>query len=348
MIQRLSQRVRQFLPLLLGATYLIALVLPWPGQQLHAWSLPEGLPEALRPRLPHLLVAILLFLAALGVDARRVRIVAKFPGLMLSVLAASWLTPLIVVLLASWLLPLAASNEAASSLLVGLALVAAMPVANSSVAWTQQSRGELSWSLSIVVLSIVVCPWTIPLVLQLLGLSFTKLEAAKLEELTNSLAGIKFVLWVLLPTAAGVVVRWLVGEESVTRHRQAVLLSSASSLLILNYINAAESLPKMQNEFRISWLLASIVAALAMIGVGLAFARLLGRLFRIGTPAIIALDYSLTMRNTGLALALATDVLSKQPILLLPVFTTTLVQHLFAAGLHRQRMQAADSSSGSG
>lgn len=332
---RLGSGIRRYLPLLLAACYVIALIEPGWGQQLRDWSLPDHWPDVLRPGLSHLLVALLLFLASLGVDVNRLPLVTRKPALVLAALAASWLGPAAVVLLAWWLLPLITDSTVASTLLIGFALVAAMPVANSAAAWTQQSRGELSWTLALVVLSIVVCPWMIPLVLKLLGLSFSDVEAKALDSLTTSFTGLEFVIWVLAPTGLGMLMRWLVGPERVSKHRPAVLVISASTLLLLNYINAAVALPQMKDDFKFLWLVATVAAALAMCLVGFLLARLLGRWFKCNSPTVTALDYSLTMKNTGLALALASNVLAEQWLVLLPVFTVTLVQHLFVGALHR-------------
>ncbi|MCO6043460.1 bile acid:sodium symporter [Aeoliella sp. ICT_H6.2] len=336
---RISESVRHRLPLLLILCYAIALVFPAPGQAIRSWQLPEQWPEIARPSMSQLLVAVLLYLAALGVDIRRVPMVFRQPALLISALSAVWLAPAVVILLAWWTMPMVIDSTAASTLLVGFALVASMPVANSAAAWTQQSRGELSWALALVVLSIIVCPWMIPLALKLLGLTFSDAESQALEQLTSSFTGLEFVVWVLLPTAVGVIMRWAVGAERVARHRQAVLLTSASTLLLLNYINAASALPQMEDDFRLMWLLICVVTALVLCFVGLVVAQVLGRVFRGSGTTITALDYALTMKNTGLALALASSVLEEHAILLLPVFTMTLVQHLFAGALHRGVVQ---------
>ncbi len=339
MAQRLlstfSEAVRRYLPALLVLCYALALLIPGPGQTIRALSLPAEWPEILRPSMSQLLVAVLLFLAALGVEIRRLPLVTSRPGLVISALSAVWLAPAAVVLAAWWILPLAAEASMASKLLVGFALVAAMPVANSAAAWTQQSRGELAWSLALVVLSIILCPWMIPLVLRLLGLSFSEFEASALEQLTASFTGLEFVVWVLLPTALGMIVRWAVGADRVATHRKGVLLLSAGTLLLLNYANAAYALPQMRDELSFGALAVCVAAALALCLVGIVVAQVLGRIFEISGQAITALDYSLTMKNTGLAIALASNVLVDHPVLLLPVFTMTLVQHLFASALHR-------------
>ena len=57
-----------------------------------------------------------------------------------------------------------------TGMLVGLALVAAMPVANSSVAWCQNAQGNVALSLGLIVLTIVLCPIATPQMLKLMGL----------------------------------------------------------------------------------------------------------------------------------------------------------------------------------
>lgn len=265
---------------------------------------------------------------------KRLPQVARRPLLLLATLVAVWLVPALVVIPLRWLLPLAVEAELAVSLVIGFALVAAMPVANSSAAWTQQSRGELPWSLAVVVLSILLSPWIIPMVLWLLGMTFTSHELQGLEQLMDSFTGMKFVVWVLLPTALGMLVRWSVGPERVARNRPRVLLLSTTALLLLNYINASVALPPMHSDFQFAWLLVVCFASLLLCVAGLAASRLLERLFCTTRHEAIALEYSLTMKNTGLGMALASHVLSDQQGILLPLLAVTLIQHLFASWLH--------------
>src|SRR5690606_30693115 len=102
----------------------------------------------------------------------------------------------------------------------------------------------------------------------------------------------------------------------------------------LNYINASVALPPMHTDFQPFWLVIVGLASLALCVAGLAAARLLERLFRTTRHEAIAMEYSLTMKNTGLGMALAAHVLSDQQDILLPLLAVTLIQHLFASWLH--------------
>ena len=54
----------------------------------------------------------------------------------------------------------------AQAILIGLALVASMPIAGSSSSWSQHSDGDLALSLGLVLVSTLLSPWSTPLVLQ--------------------------------------------------------------------------------------------------------------------------------------------------------------------------------------
>lgn len=330
--------LQQFLPALLCGCYLMALMLPSPGQWLNTWEFPAAVPEVLNPRLPHLLVAMLLFLASLGAQLQRLPLVLARPLVLGLALVAVWLVPALLIIPVGWILPTVIPAAEVAPLVIGFALVAAMPVANSAAGWTQQSRGELPWTLILVVLSILVCPVVTPLVLWLLGLTFTAAEGRGLAELMSHFTGLKFVIWVLLPTAMGIFLRRLVGPGRVAHYRGQVLMASAAILLLLNYINASVALPSMQSQIQLAGLGMLALAAFLTCLAGLGTARLLGWATGCSPQVKVALDYALMMKNTGLALALANDILATQPLVVLPLFAATLIQHL-VAGWHHARLQ---------
>ncbi|MCG8648426.1 MAG: bile acid:sodium symporter, partial [Pirellulales bacterium] len=145
------------------------------------------------------------FGAALVTDIARARAVMQRPAALGLGLIAVWLVPLLLVALASLLVRQGTSD----GLLVGLVLVATMPVANSSVGWTQQARGNLALSLGLILFSISLCPWVTPHLLQLVGLSLSPLERAYCDALVARFTGMFFIVWVILPTLLGFGCRYL-------------------------------------------------------------------------------------------------------------------------------------------
>ncbi|MEM9185604.1 MAG: bile acid:sodium symporter, partial [Planctomycetota bacterium] len=224
---------RHFLWLLLGA-YALAALLPGPGAEIARFDLGVRLGVGARITAPLMMVAVLLFLAAMAVEVRELRVLLQRPLLWLTAVACVWLGPVAAVGVAGWVLP-AVASESAAGMLLGMTLVAAMPVANSSVAWTQQSGGSLPWSLGLVVLSILLTPWVTPRLLHLSGVALLSDEPELIEQATLAFSGAPFIVWVLLPTAAGLTTRRLLGPASTDELTSGRLLLSTAILLVLNY-----------------------------------------------------------------------------------------------------------------
>jgi BASS family bile acid:Na+ symporter len=162
---------RHFLWFLLGSYALAGL---WPAFGLWIKDASVGtVPfagESISLTLPKVLLALLLLNAGLGVQASRLRDLLGMSPLLAAGLAANLLIPVAFIFGVSraprpWHEP-----DEAQGLLVGLALVASMPVAGSSTAWSQNNNGDLALSLGLVLLSTVLSPLTTPAALHALGL----------------------------------------------------------------------------------------------------------------------------------------------------------------------------------
>jgi BASS family bile acid:Na+ symporter len=202
-------------------------------------------------------------------------------------------------------------------------------VANSSVGWTQNALGNLALSLALVVLSISLSPLVTPQLLSVLGMSLSPQEQAYCEALVSRFSGVFFIIWVILPTAAGFAGRYLLSPDRVARVGHWFALASAAALLALNYINSALALPRVYDSPPTLLLATFILAALLSI-VGLLAAWGIAWLLRLSTATRSALLFGLSMKHTGLALILAGAVLANQPTALLVIVLATLMQHLFA------------------
>lgn len=331
--------VRRYLIWLLLAVYAVATFFPGPGAWLAKREVGSLLGWEAQATAPLLMVSVLLFLAALAVDLKDLRTLFQRPWLLLLSLVAVWLGPALTVAAAGAIVPSIAdgliSGPAMSGLLLGLIIVAAMPVANSSVAWTQQSGGSLPWSLGLVVTSILISPWVAPLLMRWMGLSLSGQETEAVEHLVRSFSGSSLIIWVLLPTAAGLALRKFLGGDFLTKlapHRQ---LASAAILLALNYATGSLALPKFFEHPSAVVLLIVGIAALVLSLAGVALATLLAAVMSLDHQTRDALRYALSMKHTGLALALATTMLTNQPEALLVIVITTPTQHAVAALVDR-------------
>jgi len=325
----LAQFVQRHFLWLLVACYVLAAFWPAHGLAMRLWQWkPAALGSVALP-VPQFLLAVMLFSAALLTDVGHLRIVFDHPYVLAAALLAVWLGPVLLVLVAGLVVPWAIDVNTRSGLLVGLALVATMPVANSSVAWAQHVGGNLGLSIALVVVSILLSPWVTPQLLTLLGMSLSEGERLYCAALVNQFSGLFFIGWVILPTLAGFLCRFAFSPVRIAAAKSWVNLVSASALLLLNYMNCALALPQIRQS-PVSLLVATALLATMLSVVGLCAGWLITWLMRLKPETRSAMMFGLSMKHTGLALILAGTVLSGAPIATLMIVLATLMQHLLA------------------
>lgn len=166
---------RFFLPVLVGV-YALAGFFPGPGAVIREFTV--TLPGGAEERASMLLLAVLLFCAAAVIQWSQIVDLLERPSMLLVGLVTAWLGPALVVVLLGPLLPWLGGSELTSGMMVGFALVAAMPVANSAAGWTQNAGGNIALSLGLIVLSILLSPLATPNLLKLMGWALTASDFA--------------------------------------------------------------------------------------------------------------------------------------------------------------------------
>jgi len=306
----------------------MAAVLPGPGLAIR--NLVLTAPSGDKVTIPLLLLALLLFCAAVVVRWSQVQSLMQRPGILLLGLIAIWLVPGVLVGLLGWVLPYLLGEYVTTGMMVGLALVAAMPVANSSVAWTQNAKGNIALSLGLVVLTIVLSPLATPQMLKFMRLALSDLETAQCEHLITKFSGSFFIIWVILPSLAGGVANRLAGPQRIKNARGTIRTISAITLLTLNYTNASLAMPKLFDGDGIKTVLISTVLAILLSALGMLSAWLLSRWLSLGNESRVSLVFGFSMKHTGLALVLAGEVLETEPRVILMIVLATLLQHIIA------------------
>ena len=315
---------RNLLWLLVGS-YLLAAALPGPGRTIRELTAGSGEATAVR-----LLLATLLFCAAAVVRWSQLRELLQRPGILLLSLIAIWLVPVLFVSALGWVLPSLFGETVTTGMLVGLALVAAMPVANSSVAWCQNAQGNVALGLGLIVLTIVLSPLAAPQMLNLMGLSLSQQETRQCEELITSFSGTFFIVWVILPSLLGMLANRLVGDEQIDRARSGLRLISAGALLTLNYASASLVMRDVFLEEAPQAILVSGGLAILLSALGIFSGWLLARLLSADRATTMALMFGFSMKHTGLALVLAVQVSHTERRVILMIVLATLLQHVVA------------------
>ena len=154
---------------LIVLSYALAAIAPGAGLLIRDAHVNLRIARAGIVTLPQLLLSFLLFCAGLRVRGERVRHIFHRPSPILIGLLANLAIPLVYLLLVTPFLRGWHNASEAGTILIGLALVAAMPVAGSSTGWAQNSGGDMTLSLGLVIASTMLSPLTTPAALRIVG-----------------------------------------------------------------------------------------------------------------------------------------------------------------------------------
>lgn len=326
---------RRLVVLILGA-YFTAACLPGLGVLIKEAKLPlflPGAPEAAASP-SSLMLACMLFAAGLKAKPDRLRRAIGRPRLILVGLAANIAVPVIYSLLAAQAMGFWHNDKEAGLIVLGLALVAAMPVAGSSAAWAQNANGDLAISLGLVIASTLLSPISTPLALHAIGLGSQGSSAHELHKIAGQSAGAFLASWVLLPSILGMIVRAAAGEARVKRVEKPLKLCTTAILIMLVYANASACLPGALGTPDWDFLALTLIAVTGLCVVTFSAGYLLGKWLGTSRDEHASLIFGLGMNNNGTGLVLASTALSAHPMAMLPIIVYNLAQHLAAGAVH--------------
>src|SRR3984957_5236000 len=214
LIAKVNHFVHRHLLWFLGESYLVAGLAPGLGLRIKNLVFADVTiaHEQARISLPTVLLGFLLLNAGLGLQTSGLRRLARSGTTLGLGLAANLLVPIAFIAAVTPALHLWHNPDEVQNVLVGLALVASMPIAGSSTAWSQNANGDLALSLGLVLFSTLLSPWTTPFALHAVGLMTTGDYSEDLHELAASGTGAFLFLCVLLPSIAGLGLRRLVSD----------------------------------------------------------------------------------------------------------------------------------------
>jgi bile acid:Na+ symporter, BASS family len=318
---------RHFLPLLIG-TYMLAAIVPLPGQFVQSLQVRSGTASATTPAI---LLAALLFSAGLGTRLTDAKQAVRRPMPLLAGVIASVVVPFLLVVGTSLVLGGWHDPHEVQCLIVGLGLVAAMPIAGSSVAWAQTAGGNAAFSVGLVLSSTVLSPLTTPFALKMLDPMVSGAAGDALSGLTAGSA-LDFLVWgVVVPTMAGITVRVSIGPTRTAQVLPTAKLVSTGVLLTLCYINASTALPALVAKPDWDFLGLVVAATGVMCALGFLTGATIGRIVRLDRSGRVALTYGLGMSNNGTALVVAGSAFAGLPEAIISVVVYNLVQHVGAA-----------------
>ncbi|HVJ92098.1 MAG TPA: hypothetical protein VM580_19995, partial [Labilithrix sp.] len=218
------------------STYVLGAFVPAFGLSLRAVKLGSttALGKAGALSLPVLMVGVLLFVGALGAKTNEIRNVVRRPRLLLAGLSVNAAYPIVFATLAAIGLSSWHDLDEGQSLLTGLAMVGAMPIAGASTAWSQNTEGNLALSLGLVWGSTFLSPMTAPLVLYAISLVTLGDLSTDLHQLARQGSSFFVLVAVVVPSVLGLVVRAIIKAPRISRVMPALKLLNLLDLLVLS------------------------------------------------------------------------------------------------------------------
>ena len=332
----LSRFVHHYLLWFLLGAYALAAAFPGPGLTMRQFSFGTLSFSGIGSEISLLLVflAILMFNAGLGLKTSHLKALTDHKWLLMTGLAANVLIPIAYIFCITLLLLMWHNPEEAQHILVGLALVAAMPIAGASSTWTQNSNGNLALTLGLILFSTLLSPIITPWAFYVFGEMASEEYEAVLYNVSVYGSGGFLGFWVVLPTLLGLGIRITVPDTMLAALMPYIKLVNSVVLLLLNYSNASVSLPKAVAEHDWDFLAVTFTITTGLCLTAFTVGYWLSGRFRLEQSETVALMYSLGMNNNGTGLVLASLVLAAYPRVMVPIIFYNLVQHVVAGSIH--------------
>jgi BASS family bile acid:Na+ symporter len=328
-VNGLGKRAHRHLLPLVVAAYTLAAVWPAPGLWARRCAVAGVAGTTLT--VPMVLLGVLLCNAGFGASAGELGVVVRRPHAIFAGVAVNLLAPVAFLMVLRLALRGWHSSDEASHVLLGLAVVAAMPVAGSSTAWSHNTGGNVALSLGLVLVSTFLSPITTPLVLAGIG----EVAPGAADAVAAHGTGQFLLAAVVVPSALGLLLRRLTGDRIAGRLKPALKLINATVLLLLCYGNAAIALPQVVAAPDWDFLALVIAAASGLCLTAFASGWLLAKGLGASESDGRSLMFGLGMSNNGSGLVLAAAALGSLPWALVPVLAYNLVQHIVAGGVAR-------------
>ena len=229
-----------------------------------------------------------------------------------------------------------------SGLVTAMILIVAMPVAAGATVWTGKGQGDQPTMVGLVVASTLVSPFTFPATVATLTPLLRGGYAAALGNAGHTMNSDFALTGVMLPCAAGIMVRLLLPERGLDRALRVVVPVALVGSLALTYTNAVGAVGSFVARPRPLLLVAASAVAALVCALSFTLGRIAARVLRLDMPAASSLTLASGMNNSSASAVLITTALPDKPHLLLPVLMYGLLQKTVANRVVRTGARSED------
>jgi BASS family bile acid:Na+ symporter len=227
-------------------------------------------------------------------------------------------------------------------MLVGLALIGAMPIAGGASVWTQNADGNVPLTVGLVLGSTLLSPLSIPLALHAASRFTTGDYADDLAEVAGDGTITFSLLSVVVPCALGILTRRALGDSRIAGAMPTIKIVNLVVLLVLSYTNASGAMSAIltapdYDMLALMFLITSLMCMLSFY-VGYRLARWLNASEADAT----SLTFGVGMNNSSASSVLAASRLADHTLVLIPILAYSMLQKVLAglvdAALRKRRL----------
>jgi predicted Na+-dependent transporter len=214
---------------------------------------------------------------------------------------------------------------------VSLALLSATPPAASCTAYTLNGDGDISLSVGLLLLITLLCPVLFPVSLNIVDYSAYGDFHAVMHKIKDGASSFVIIFTVVVPTVAGLLLRPLIGGNRVDAAKPLRKTVNYCDLLLINYIFASTSMPKIIASPDWSFLGWVILFMTILCVVELSGGWWIARLLGATRPKAVAVMFGVGLDSYASSFVIALPIFGSLPKYLIPVVFYGLLQQLVAA-----------------
>ena len=259
------------------------------------------------------LFALMTFISSLGMKFSDVKVFARYPKTILSVIA------FLHMLMPLWAFALSEIIFDDHLLTLGFVVAVAVPTGVTSIIWVTVSKGNVPLCLAIVLIDTLLAPVIMP--------SLIHLVAGKTIHIDSSSLIVDLIWMIVIPSIVGVLVNERTKGQFNQKYGQLLVPISKLCLFAVVMINSSAIAPYLKN---IDWELFIVILVVGIVTIsGYFFAMVFGKFVMRDDEVGTTILFTGGMRNIALGVVIATTYFPAK--VAMPVVFGMLFQQIMAS-----------------
>ncbi len=334
-LSRIGSFVQAYMSLFIFGAYFLSIIVPQIGIYFTETNLINVSTKTggFALNTPMICLSIILFNAVLCIKMNELKKISSYFPVILLALSANFLMALGYMLFVKHSFGTVLPVDALQQIIIGIAILSAVPIAGTASAWTQSVKGNVSITLGMILISTIMCPFYTPVIFQIFSNFTDSMFSQKLLNLTaNGNTNIFLMLVILAPVFLGLITYAILNKKLLKKLCPLIRVINQACLLILCYSNASVVLPeKILGNPNFYDLLLTFTLATCFTFLTFMVGWILSRLIHLTIRDEMSLMFSEGLKNIGAAMVLASFGFPEYKNVTLFIIFFALTQQLVAS-----------------